>query len=624
MDYRDRFELKEYRQEQRLSRRVVLFHVGVFLLVVGYLLRFWHLQVSQGEEYARLAENNRLRRVAIAPTRGVIFDRNGEVVASTRPSLNLVLQREGLKDADRQLRRLESVLEIPYASLRERLDQIRSRPSYEPLTLKEDVGLTELAQVEARRDWFPSVLVETASRRTYPDGKAVAHAVGYVGEVSEADLALQREGLFQGDIVGKSGIERAYDEVLRGRRGWNLVEVNSLGRQIGEPRTGTPPQNGGQLRLSVDVSLQRALIEALGEETGAGVFLDPWTGEILALASTPAYDPNVFASSVTAQIWQGIAQDPGHPLQDRALTSAYAPGSTFKVVMAIAGLETGAIGPGTSVYCSGSANYYGRNFLCWKKGGHGTVSVHEALVQSCNVFFYMVGKQTGIDAIHKYGDMMNLGRLTAVDLPGEGKGVLPSPEWKQRLRGEPWYAGETISLAIGQGLLAVTPIQMATMISAVATGKVPRPHLARERTQEATPLAVSPATLAIVRAALADVVEAGTGRRASLGPIPVAGKTGTAQVFKKSAGIDADELPKDERDHAWFVGYAPATKPEIAFAVIVEHGGHGGTSAAPIVRHVLETYFADRLPPPEEGGDKLRAGVLRPNGAGSAATPAAR
>ncbi len=623
MDYRDRFELKEYRQEQRLTRRVVFFHVGVFLLVLGYLLRFWHLQVSQGEEYARLAESNRLRRVAIAPTRGVIFDRNDEVMASTRPSLNLVLQREGLKDANQQLRRLESVLETPYESLRLRLDQIRDRPSFEPLVLKEDVGLTELAQVEARRDWFPSVMVETASRRTYPDGKTVAHAVGYVGEVSEAELAAQREGLFQGDIVGKSGIERTYDEVLRGRRGWNLMEVNNLGRQIGDPRTGTPPQNGGQLRLTVDLSLQRALIEGLGEETGAGVFLDPWTGDVLALASTPAYDPNVFASNITSEIWQGIAQDPRRPLQDRALTSAYAPGSTFKVVMAVTGLETGAIDAGTAVHCSGSANYYGRNFLCWKKGGHGTVSVHDALVHSCNVFFYRVGRQSGIDAIHRYGDMLNLGRSTGIDLPGEGKGVLPSPEWKQRMRGEPWYAGETISLAIGQGLLAVTPIQMATMISAIATGKVPRPHMTRDRDHESIPLAVSPGTLSTVRQALQEVVEAGTGRRASLGPISVAGKTGTAQVFKKSAGIDADELPKNERDHAWFVGYAPATKPEIAFAVIVEHGGHGGTSAAPIVRHVLEVFFADRLPPRETDA-KLQAGVLRPNEAPGVATAAAR
>ncbi len=630
MDYRERWALKEYRQEQRLNRRVVLFHVGVFLLVVGYLLRFWHLQVNKGDEYARLAESNRLRRIALAPTRGVIFDRRSEVVASTRPSLNLLLQRESLRDADQQLRRLEPVLGVPYAILRERLDGMKARPTFEAMVLKEDVGLAELAQIEARRDWFPSVLVDQASRRTYPDGAAMAHAVGYVGEASEADLTPRggRAALEQGDIVGKAGVERAYDDTLRGRRGWKLVEVNNLGRQLGEPKTGTLPENGGQLRITVDLALQRALMEGLGEESGAGVFLDPWTGEILALASTPAFDPNVFAGAVTPQIWTGILGDSRRPMHDRVIGSYYAPGSTFKVVMAIAGLETGVLTPSTLVHCSGSANLYGRNFMCWKKGGHGTVDVRRALVQSCNVFFYRAGRSIGIDAIHEYGDLLNLGRPTGIDLPGEGQGVLPSPEWKKKARNEPWYAGDTISVSIGQGLLAVTPLQMATMISAVATGgKLPQPHLGRDRPRESTALPISAETFSIVKDALQEVVEAGTGRRAALGSISVAGKTGTAQVFKKSVGIDADRLPKDERDHAWFVGYAPADKPEIAFAVVVEHGGHGGTSAAPIVRRVLEVYFADRLPPkepPDQHPEKLRAGLVRRIEENGASTAAAR
>ena len=628
MDYRERWELKEYRQEQRLHRRMLLFHFGVFLVIVGYLFRFWHLQISQGEEYARLAENNRLRRVALAPTRGVIFDRKNEVMASTRPSLNLVLQREGLKDADGQLRRLETVLGVPYDALRERLERMRGRPTFEPLVLKEDVGLDELAKIEVRREWFPSVLVDQSSRRTYPDGSVVAHAVGYVGEVGDAELASRQASpaLQQGDVVGKAGVERAYDEILRGRRGWKLVEVNSLGRQLGEPRTGTPPENGGQIRLTVDLALQRALSEGFAEETGAGVFLDPWTGEVLALVSTPAYDPNVFAGSLTPALWQGMVQDPRRPLQDRAIASYYAPGSTFKVVMSIAGLESGAIAPSTLVHCSGSANYYGRDFLCWKKGGHGSMDVHRALVHSCNVFFYRVGRLAGIDAIHKYGEMLGLGLPTGIELPGEGRGVLPSPEWKERTRGEPWYAGDTISLAIGQGLLAVTPVQMAAMMSAVATGKLPKPHLSRDAQPELRDLEISPETLAIVRSALQEVVEGGTGRRAAIGPITVAGKTGTAQVFKKSAGIDADKLPKDERDHAWFVGYAPAERPEIAFAVVVEHGGHGGTTAAPIVRHVLETFFADRLPPKEddEAPGRLQARLVRPVERAGVATTTAR
>jgi penicillin-binding protein 2 len=279
--------------------------------------------------------------------------------------------------------------------------------------------------------------------------------------------------------------------------------------------------------------------------------------------------------------------------------------------MSSAGLESGVISPSTVLHCGGSINMYGRPFLCWKKGGHGAVDVHRALVQSCNVFFYQVGRMAGIDTIARYADMFNIGRPTGIDVPGEGNGVLPSPEWKMKTRGEPWYAGETISVSIGQGILGVTPVQMAVLMAGVSTGSLPRPRLVRsDRVPEPKPLPVSPGTFAIVRSALQDVVEEGTGKKASLGFISVAGKTGTAQVFKKSAGIDADKLPKDERDHAWFVGYAPAERPEIAFAVVVEHGGHGGTTAAPIVKKVLETFFADRLPPQQPPG-ALRAGLVR-------------
>ncbi len=613
MDYRERWEHKEYLLERRLSRRVTLFHVVILLLIVSYLLTFWYLQVIRGAEYAQLAENNRLRRIPVPPTRGVIFDRHSEVVASTRPSLNLVLRREGLRDAEGQLRRLESVLGVPYGELNAALQEMSGRPTFEPLVVKEDVGLSDLAKIEARREWFPSVEVEQTARRDYPDRQAVAHAVGYVGEVSENQLLNQpADGTLElGDTVGKSGIERTYDDVLRGRRGWKLVTVNSLGRQLGEAQNARAPEDGRQLRVTLDLKLQRALLEAFGEEVGAGVFMDPWTGDILALASSPAYDPNVFASHVSPGIWNSLVHDPHRPLQDRAIGSFYAPGSTFKVVMSIAGLESGAISPSTILHCGGSINMYGRPFLCWKKGGHGSVDVHRALVQSCNVFFYQVGKSTGIETIARYADLLNIGRPTGIDLPGEGTGVLPSPEWKMRTRGEPWYAGETISVSIGQGILAVTPVQMATLMAGVSTGSLPRPHLVRsERPPEPKPLPVSPGTFAIVRSALQDVVEEGTGKRASLGLISVAGKTGTAQVFKKSAGIDADKLPKDERDHAWFVGYAPAERPEIAFAVVVEHGGHGGTTAAPIVKHVLETYFADRLPPKQTPG-ALQAGLVQ-------------
>lgn len=617
MDYRERWELKEYLSGKRLERRTTLLLVAVGGVLLAYLAAFWHLQITKGDEYRVLAENNRLRRIPMPATRGVIFDRHNQVLASTRPAMNLILVREGLVDAERQLRRVESVLGIPFAALEERLRAMRGRPTYEPLVIKEDVTLADLAKVESRREWFPNVEVEESSLRSYPDGEAVAHAVGYVGEVTESQLASQvqaEEGtLQQGDIVGKAGIERTYDEILRGRRGWRLVTVNSLGRPLGEHQPGRRPEDGGRLQLTLDARLQRALVQALGGEVGAGIFMDPRTGEVLALASTPGYDPNVFTGPVPASTWQRLAQDRRHPLTDRAIGSYYAPGSTFKVLMSIVGLETGTITPSTVMHCGGSITLYGRPFLCWKKGGHGAVNVHEALVHSCNVFFYQVGKNAGIDAIAKYAAMFGLGSPTGIDLPGETRAMAPSPEWKMKRFKEPWYAGDTISVSIGQGLLAVTPVQMATLVSVVANGGYRvRPHLERRHAVAPDKLAVRPETLALVRSALADVVDEGTARKAQLGPIPVAGKTGTAQVLKKSAGIDADKLPKDERDHAWFVGYAPANQPEIAFAVVIEHGGHGGTTAAPVARQVLEVYFADRLPPkPADAPPNLQA-VLAP------------
>lgn len=607
MDYRERWELKEYLSEQRLGRRIVLFHVAVAALCLAYLFAFWHLQLTLGEQYEVLAENNRLRRIPVPPTRGVVFDRRGEVLASTRPALNLVLVRDGLRDADGQLRRLASVLGAEVGPLQERLHEMRARPAFEPLVIREDVSLADIAKVEARREWFPSVEVEEAALRSYPDGPAVAHVLGHVGEVTETQLQSQgADGKLQaGDVVGKSGVERSYDAKLRGARGWRFVTVNSLGRPFGEAQPATPPEDGTGIRLTIDARLQRKLVEAMGDEVGAGIFLDPRSGEVLALASTPSYDPNVFAGSVPARIWKDLLDDPKRPLHDRAIGSFYAPGSTWKILMSIAGLETGAITPSTTVSCHGSVNLYNKNFLCWKKGGHGSVDVHRALVHSCNVFYYLLGQKIGIDAISKYGAMFHIGQLTGIDIPGENRGVLPSAEWKQRTRNEPWYAGDTISVSIGQGLMAVTPVQMATLVSGVATGAVPTPHLRKDGEFPPEKLPIRPETLAIVREALADVVEEGTGHRASLGSIHVAGKTGTAQVFKKSRGVDADKLPKEERDHAWFVGYAPAEAPEIAFAVVVEHGGHGGTTAAPVVRQVLEVFFEDRLPKKSE--PELRA-----------------
>jgi penicillin-binding protein 2 len=623
MDYRDRWELKDYLIGQTLERRIRLFQIALILLLLGFLLNFWYLQGVHGEEYAHLAENNRLRRLPSLPTRGTIFDRGATALAATRPSLDLILLREDAADLEAQLEHLVPILDTSYEELQARVARGKDQPAFEPLVLREDVELEELARIEARREMFPALQVRETARRSYVHGDLFAHVIGYVGEVGDAELARLGE-LRPGDIVGKTGLERWYDAGLRGLRGWDLVAVNNLGRRIGAAWVGHEPSHGEPLELTLDLRLQRALREALADEAGAGIFMDPRTGEVLALVSTPAFDPNLFADGMTADAWKSITEDPRRPLHDRAIASYYAPGSVFKIVMAVAGLETGAVEAGDIVQCGGSARLYGRDRLCWKRGGHGKVNLRRALAHSCNVYFYLLGKQMGIGPIHAYGARFGLGEPTGIDLPGEANGILPSRAWKREHLGEPWYPGDTISVAIGQGLLAVTPAQIVTMISAVATGgTVPTPHLVRGDAGAPGRLQVDPATLAFVRGALGEAVRSGTGRAASLENVAVAGKTGTAQVFRHSAGVDSDDLPKHERDHGWFVGYAPAEHPTIAFAVVVEHGGHGGTSAAPVVRKVLEVFFpGDREPaadtgrrasrPPSDRRDEGNRGVRTP------------
>ena len=604
MDYRDRWELRDYLIGRTLERRIRLFQFALVLLLFGFLLNFWYLQGAHGEEYAHLAENNRLRRLPSLPTRGTIYDRAETALAGTRPSVDLILMREDGSDLGAQLDRLAPILGTTVAVLQERVMRGKNRPAVEPLVLREDVRLEELARIEARRELFPSMQVRESARRSYVHGELFAHVVGYVGEVGETELA--RAGVLRlGDIVGKTGLERGYDEWLRGQRGWDLVTVNNVGRRIGAAWVGQEPLHGDPLELTLDLRLQRALRDALADETGAGIFMNPRSGEVLALVSTPAFDPNLFADGMTADAWKSIMEDSRRPLHDRAVASYYAPGSVFKVLMAIAGLETGTVRPEDTVYCPGSVRIYGRNRLCWKRGGHGEVDLRRALAHSCNVYFYLLGKEMGVGPIHDYGDRFHLGMPTGIDLPGEAKGILPSSAWKREHLGERWYPGDTISIAIGQGLLAVTPVQMATMISGVATsGRVPTPHLVRGADPVSARLDVRRSTFAIVREALRDAVESGTGRAADLEGVQVAGKTGTAQVYRHSAGIDSNELPKHERDHGWFVGYAPAENPTIAFAVVVEHGGHGGTAAAPVVRKVLEVFFTHDRETATDAGQK--------------------
>jgi len=603
---------KDWLEERRLTIRITIVQVLFGAALAVYLMTFWYLQVVRTDYYTRLSDSNHLRRVTLMPQRGLIADADDRSLVSNRIAFNIVLLREKVDDLPTLLPTLARVLDIPEDTLRERLGRHRGRPRFEPVVLKEDVDMGDVAFVESRRLELPMLSVEIESRRDYPYGPLAAHALGYVGEATEEQVRRAAERDYDpGDLVGKAGIERQYDDALRGAKGWKEVVVNSHGREmeeVGEGRQATP---GRALQLTIDLDLQESLEEAYGEELGSAIFLDPKNGAVLAMISRPAYDPNVFAHRFSHDVWSALITDPQHPLQDRVSQSKFAPGSVFKIVMAIAALEEGVATPARIDHCNGSYHFGERTFRCWgiRNGGHGTIGMRDAVIHSCNVYFYRLGNDMGIDPIAKWAHLLGFGQPTGIDLPHEEGGTVPDPEWKRRAmpRDPTWHPGETISVSIGQGALEVTPLQMAVFAATIANdGTVYRPRLvesqeARQGVGEDTGRAdivrtvpISAATLAFIKDAMWGVVNEGTGTRARLEGMDVCAKTGTAQVFKASRDIDADKLPKDRRDHAWFVGFAPKDDPQIAFAVFVQNGGHGGTVAAPIARAVLERFFAKR------------------------------
>ncbi len=612
---------KDWQEERRLSVRITTLQVlfGAGLLI--YLMAFWYLQVVRADYYRRLSDSNHLRRVTLLPQRGLIADLEERPLVSNRVAFNIRLDREKVADLPALLPSLAKALGMPEETIRERLGRYRDRPRFEPVVLKEDVDLREVALIESRRDELPMLSVEIESRRDYPYGPLAAHALGYVGEVSEEQIRRDPQQEFDlGDLVGKAGIEREYDEALRGAKGWREVVVNSHGREMEEVGEGRPAASGHALKLTIDLDLQRTLEEAYGDELGSAVFLDPNSGAILATISRPSFDPNVFAHRFSHDVWDALIRDPRHPLQDRVSLSKFAPGSVFKIVMSIAALEEGVAGPHRIDHCNGSYRFGERVFQCWgiRNGGHGTIDMREAIIHSCNVYFYRLGNEVGIDRISKWAHILGFGQATGIDLPHEESGTVPDPAWKEHAvpRDPVWHPGETISVSIGQGALEVTPLQMAVFAATIGNGgTVYRPHLvraqeAREGVKEGEEgadvvrtVTFHPGTLAVIKDAMWGVVNEGTGTKARIEGRDVCAKTGTAQVFKASRDIDADKLEKDKRDHAWFVGFAPRDKPTIAFAVFVQNGGHGGTVGAPIARAVLERFFAKQ--DLREGGTRV-------------------
>jgi penicillin-binding protein 2 len=591
-----------------IPRRLGLIQAAMIVVFAALTIAFWYFQVVQHERFEEMAENNHQRTLELRAPRGGVFDRHGRVIVENRRSFNISIVREQSRDLERAIPTLAEAVGLPDARIRAVVDRSRRLPQYRPIVVVEDASVAQIAAVSARRLELPEVVIEQAPTRRYPDRGFAAHVIGYVGEVSESQLLRPGfQGMRVGDIVGQSGVEQAYNHDLMGQNGARRVVVNSVGREI-RMLDEVDPVEGRRVQLTIDFDVQRAVEEAfhaLGYN-GSAVILDPRSGEVLALVSLPAYDPNAFATGIDRVAWDSLNADRLRPLQNRALQGRYSPGSTFKVAMAVAALEEGVVTPDHKIFCGGGGNFYGRYFLCNKREGHGWVDLRHAIERSCNVYFYTVGNMLGVDRIHKWATALGLGVRSGIDLPHEVEGLVPSTSWKKARYNEKWYAGETISVAIGQGQVSVTPISLAVMMATVANGGVRRtPHLIKAVDEgdgwKATPpvqpqsiVQLKPETLSAVRDGLWMAVNAaGTARRARLDGYDVAGKTGTAQVISNLGRAAAGQTERDLRDHGWFVFFARRDNAEIAGVVFAEHSEHGYL-AAPIAKHAIDTYFAKK------------------------------
>ncbi len=591
---------------------------------------FWHFQMAQTDYYIELANSNQYKQIPLLAPRGRILDREGRILVDNRPSFDVILVREGSPHSiEETVDAFAPGLGMTREELLEIIDKKRGEQKFRPIVLKKDVDVADIAFVKPRLMDYPEIRVEFQPRRRYL-GDLAAHAIGYVGEVSTEELKKDDYREYKsGDQVGKTGIERVYNNILRGRDGYRQVVVDNRQRQI-EVLGEEDPIPGNDVRTTIDLDLQKAAEEALGDQTGAAVAIDPLTGEVLVMASKPSFDPNIFASRVSAADIQALNDDKRHPFRNRVIQDKYAPGSVFKVFMTVAGLESETLDPLDHVNCTGVEVIYGQAKHCWKAGGHGPISLYEALVNSCNIFFYNVGKKLDIDQIASYARQMGLGRTTGIDLLGEDPGLIPSREWKAhayRTRNKSeqvWRDAETINVAIGQGQVAVTPIQVTWAMGGLASGgRLKQPHLVnpeylnklgfKGRPVGEENYQIGAETLDIVTRAMwgvvNDVNESGrTGAKAAVPGFDVAGKTGTAQVVS----LGAQTKDEETADNAWFVGFAPYRNPEIVVGVFVEHGGHGGTASAPVAHAIFDTYYRKKTGQFNPPGSGQIAQLTRP------------
>lgn len=617
--------MRVYRDDQKfLQFRINALLWGIVAVFVFLAGSFWFVQGVQAEKYRGLAEANALREIEIPAKRGLIMDRHGKILADNQPAYSLEIDRVVMKPllkADKQRKAklfafLGTVLGLPVQEVAARYDKEAAKvPFTRPFPIADDVTMAQVAKVQAQSVAFPEINVTPMQRRNYPYGTMAAHVMGFIGEVSEKELT-QKKALQQGDLIGKRGVELMYDEYLRGRDGAEYWEYDADGRRLSEygPARRNPIP-GDNVYLTVDFELQRRAEQYFveNEMVGAAVALDPRNGEVLAMVSSPAYNPNVYSKRFAPDVYKTILSNPFKIELNRAIQGLYSPGSVFKVVMAIAGLSEGVVDPHTTFGCGGSGVFFGRRFRCWKREGHGAVDVERAMKVSCDIFYYQTGARLGVDKIYEHAHKLTFGEISHIDLDGERAGLVPSTEWARTKQNRKWYPSETISVSIGQGPLIVTPLQVANMMAAVANGgKVFQPHVVRyvDRVQPDNSykrfrvpsrvlheVKLSPDALKAVRTGLWQVVneDGGTGGNTRIPGLDISGKTGTVQVIAQHGWVKAESLPFKYRDHAWFASFAPLNNPQMVVVVFVEHGGHGGADAAPLAKLLYEARFRDKV-----------------------------
>ena len=593
-----------------LKQRIIGVSVCIIFAFTVLFLRFIYLQIIKGEEFRLLSEKNAVRLTGIKAPRGLILDRNKKLLVDNRPSFNLKIMLEDAGNVKETVTKVSQLMDTPFENLMKKISDAGEGAFYKPVVLQDDISRDHLAIIEAHKFDLPGVFIDIEPTRHYINKKTASHLLGYLGEVNNDELLSGKyPNVKTGDSIGRYGVEKSFETYLQGKRGGRQIEVDANGRTIKVLKT-VEPTTGLDLNLTIDLDLQQTAEKMLEGKHGAVVALDPNTGDVLVMASAPSFDQNDFVGGINSKKWKELMSDRGKPMTNKAIQGEYPPASTYKIITSIAALEEKVIDIHTTAFCPGFFRYGNRVYRCWNKNGHGNVSILEAITQSCDVFYYQAGDKVGVDALAKYAMGGGLNKKTGILLEDERKGLIPTSSWKKKRFNEPWHRGETLSIAIGQGYDLVTPIQMAVFIAAVGNGgTLHKPRIVssiegsqgnviKEIPSEVTgKLPVGKKNLEIIQKGLLDVVEndRGTAKRIRLKHVKIAGKTGTAQVFSVKSGekLKTEHLDFYLRDHAWFICYAPAENPVIAISVLIEHGAHGATAAAPIAAALIGQYIND-------------------------------